>query len=97
MAKLEAKRVIPNKSIPECYKACQHMVESAGYKIFKKRDIASLLICEGKLLEKPVSLTVMIPFGSPTNVILNLTGEGLDEIALNAELSHLFAQLEKEL
>jgi hypothetical protein len=73
------------------------MVENAGYKIFKKRDIASLLICEGKLLGKPVNLTVMIPFGSPTSIILNLTGEGMDETALASELSRLFAQLEKEL
>ena len=73
------------------------MVENAGYKIFKKRDIASLLICEGRVDGQPVNLTVMIPFGSPTNIILNLTGDGMDETDLNSELSRLFAQLEKEL
>jgi hypothetical protein len=97
MDELEVKRMFPGKSIPECYKACQHMVEKAGYKIFKKRDIASLLICEGQLDGKPANLTVMIPFGSPTSIILSLTGDGMDETALNSELTRLFAQLEKEL
>jgi hypothetical protein len=73
------------------------MVEKAGYKIFKKRDVASLLICEGTLVGKPVNLTVMIPFGSPTNVIINLSGEQTDEVALTSEVSRLFALLENEL
>ena len=97
MPKVELKQVVSEKSSSRCYEACQHMVEKAGYKIFKKRDIASLLICEGTLAEKPVNLTVMIPFGNPTHVIINLSGDQLDEIALNSEGARLFALLQNEL
>lgn len=97
MPKVELKQVVSEKSSARCYQACQQMVEKAGYKIFKQRDVASLLICEGILVGKPVNLTVMIPFGSPINVIINLSGQQSDEMALNSEVTRLFALLENEL
>lgn len=97
MPKVELKRVISEKSGARCYQASQQMVEKAGYKIFKKRDIASLLICEGTVDGEPVNLTLMIPFGNPTNVIINLSGDQLGEMALNSEVTRLFALLENEL
>lgn len=97
MPKVELQRVVSEKSNSRCYQACQRMVEKAGYKIFKKRDVASLLICEGTLVGKPVNLTVMIPFGNPTNVIINLSGDQSDEMTLNSEATRLFAILENEL
>jgi hypothetical protein len=79
MAKIDTKRPFPGKSANECYKAILAVVDKAGYKIFKKRDVAWLVICEGKVQGKAANLTFSIPFGSPTSVSLNLSCDDADE------------------
>jgi hypothetical protein len=96
MAKYELKRPFLGKSSAECYKAILGVVEKAGYKIFKKRDIAWLVICEGKVEGNAVNLTLSIPFSSPTSVSLNLSGDGADETDLQSEAERIFSLLGKE-
>jgi hypothetical protein len=97
MAKIEIKRPFPGKSANECYKAILSLVGDAGYKIFKKRDVAWLVICEGKVQDNPVNLTLSIPFGSPTSVSLILSGESAGETVLQSEAERLFSLLAKKL
>ena len=97
MAKVEIKRLYPEKNSTECYQACLQMVEKAGYQVFKKREIASLVICNGKINGLPVSLSAMVPFGLPTAVMLSLSSEEAGEDVLNVETGRLFALLEAEL
>ena len=97
MAKLEIKRPYPEKNTTECYQACLRMVEKAGYEVFKKREIASLVICNGNVNGLPISLSAMVPFGLPTAVMLSLSSEEAGEDVLNMETGRLFALLEAEL
>jgi hypothetical protein len=97
VAKLEVKRAFPGKESGECYQASLRMVEKAGYQIIKKREIASLLICEGKIDGNITGLNVTVPFGLPTSVVISLSSEAVDEALLNSEAQRLFALLEKEL
>ena len=93
MAKIDLKRPFPGKSAGECYKAILLIVDKAGYKIFKKRDVAWLVICDGKLLGNNVNLTLAVPFGSPTSVSLSLSSDDLDVTALNTEAERIFGLL----
>lgn len=97
MAKLELKREYAKSKSNECYQAVLRVVPTAGYTIFKKRDIASLVICNGTIQGKPVELSVMIPLGSPTRVVLALNSELGDDALLNSEANRLFSLLDKEL
>ena len=97
MAKVEIKRPYPGKGTGECYEACLRMAAKAGYQVFKKREIASLVICNGTLDGRPVSLSAMVPFGSPTAVMLSLSSEAAGEDVLDAEAERLFGLLEAEL
>lgn len=97
MAKCELKRPFPGKSSSECYKAILGMVEKAGYKIFKKRDVAWLVICNGQVDGSSASLTLSIPFGSPTSVLLSLSSEKADEARLKLEAERIFSLLGKEI
>ena len=97
MAKLEVRREFPGKDSGECYQAGLRIVEKAGYQIFKKREIASLVICEGKIDGHNLNLSVVVPFGFPTHVVITLTSEAANETLLSSEADRLFALLEKEL
>jgi hypothetical protein len=96
MAKLEVKHGFPGKSASDCYQAGLRMVGAAGYSIFKKREIANLIICEGRLMGNPVNLNLVVPFGSPTQVILSLESSLEDKEALNSEAVRLLGLLEHE-
>lgn len=94
---METKRPYPGKGTGECYEACLRMAAKAGYQVFKKREIASLVICNGTLDGRPVSMSAMVPFGAPTAVMLSLSGENAREDALKGEAERLFALLDSEL
>jgi hypothetical protein len=97
LAKVEIKRAFPGKDSSECYQASLRMVEKAGYQIFKKREIASLVICEGNLDGQHVDMSAMTPFGFPTAVVITLSSEAASEDLLKTEASRLFTLLEAEL
>jgi hypothetical protein len=97
MAKLEVRHEFPGKDSGECYQASLRMVEKAGYHIIKKREIASLVICERKLNGQHLALSVVVPFGFPTSVVLTLTSEADDNTVLDSEANRLIEQLEKEI
>ena len=97
MAKLELKREFASSKSTDCYQAGLRMVAAAGYQIFKKRDIASLVICSGTIQGNPIELSLMVPLGRPTRVVLTLSSERADESFLISEASRLYALLEKEL
>jgi hypothetical protein len=97
MAKLEIKREFPGVDSGECYQASLRMVEKAGYQIFKKREIASLVMGEGKFEGNNISLNVVIPFGFPISVVITLFSETDDVTSLRLESDRLFALLEDEL
>jgi hypothetical protein len=93
MAKIDIKHPFPGKSAGECYQTILQIVDKAGYKVFKKRDIAWLVICDGKLQGKDVNLTLSVPFGSPTSVLLTLSCNDLAEAELTAEAERIFGLL----
>lgn len=97
MSKVEIKRPFTGKDSGKCYQASLAVVEKAGYQIFKKREIASLVICEGNIDGRPVNLSITAPFGFPTSVVVTLTGHDVSEEVLNTEANRLFALLEAEL
>ena len=96
MAKYELKRPYPNESTANCYKAGISAAEKGGYKIFKKRELAWLAICKGNVGGSEVDLTLSIPFGGPTSVLLNLSSGSVDEAVLQSEAEKIFDLLEKE-
>jgi hypothetical protein len=97
MAKVEIKREYAGRSAGDCYQACLRTPQQAGYRLVKKRDIASLAICETVFQGSRVDLIMMVPLGKPTSVILTLSGERANEVDLNQELSRVLAILQNEL
>jgi hypothetical protein len=97
MAKLEVRRYFAGKSANECYQAILRAVEKAGYAIFKKREIAFLVLCDGSLDNSAININLMVPFGSPTAVTMNISGENIPEDRLSAEADRFFSILKKEL
>ena len=90
MAKLEVHREYPEMSSDECFKQCISLVDTIGYTLFKKRDIANLIICNRTLDNNLIDLSLTVAFGDPANVGLNLSSDGLDEAALTAESERIF-------
>lgn len=89
MPKIEATREVQDKSASESYQTCVSLIETFGYKLFKKRDLANLIICNEKLDGQKVNLSIMVPFGSPTTVTLNLSSDEMDEPALQVEVDRI--------
>jgi hypothetical protein len=90
MAKIEAKREFPDKAANECYQVCVSLIDQAGYKIFKQRDLANLVICNGEVAGAAVNLSIMVPFlGGPTSVNVNLSSSAADENVLQAEADRI--------
>jgi len=89
MPKIEVKHEIQDISASECYQACVSLVDTIGYKLFKKRDIANLIICNEKLDGRKVNLSIMVPFGTPTTLTLNLSSDDMDEPALQVEVDRI--------
>jgi hypothetical protein len=96
MAKIEVRREFAGKESGACYLASLRMVEKAGYQIIKKREIASLVICERNFNGQNLGLSVVVPFGFPISVILTLTSEAHDQSFLDSEAIRLAELLEKE-
>ncbi len=96
MLKFDVNRPFPGKTAGECYKANQRAVEKAGSTISKKRDVAWLLLCDGRLQGRRVNLSLSVPFGGPTSVFLSLTGD-LDESILADEAERILGLVAKEL
>ncbi len=97
MAKVEIKREYAGRSASDCYQACLRTSQQAGYRLVKKRDIASLAICETVFQGRRVDLNLMVPLGKPTSVILTLSGEQANEVDLKQELARILAILQNEL
>ena len=93
MAKIELQGEYSNISTDECFNTCVSLVEEIGYKLFKKRDIANLIICNAIVENARVDLTLSVPFGATTSVRVNLSSEELDEDALNAEAERILGAI----
>ena len=89
MPKTELRIEVQEKSVSECYQACVSLVDTIGYKLFKKRDIANLIICNEKIDGKKINLTLNVPFCSPTTIMLNLSSENVNESDLQAEAERI--------
>ena len=95
MANIEIKREFSNMSTKECFDKCASLIETVGYSIFKKRDMASLLVCTGTLEDVRVDLNLMVPFGMTTSVTLNLSSDKLEEDILGVEAERIMDFLSK--
>lgn len=97
MSKVEVRHEFPGILASDCYKACLSVVEPAGYKLFKKRDIANLVICSGTVQGHRADLTLMVPFGNPTSIVVSLTSEETDQAFLTAEAERIIGLISKSL
>ncbi len=97
MPKYEVKREYGGRSVSECYQAGLRTVQSAGYTLVKKREIASLAICQILLQGDRVDLNLMVPLSKPTTVILNFSSERADETSLKLEADRVLGILANEL
>lgn len=93
MATYELKKEAPTMTTSDCYQSCLLKIEEAGYKIFKKRDLANLIICNETIDGQQVNLSLMVPFGSPTTVNLSLSSDDLDENQIQVEAERIFSVL----
>lgn len=96
MPKYEIKQEFSGKTASECYQACLRAVPLAGYSIVKRRDIASLVICEGRIQGNRVDLSMIVPMGKPTHVILTLSSEFAGEDALKREAERVMGMVETQ-
>ena len=97
MPKYEMKREFAAKSANECYQAGLRTLQIAGYTIIKKRDIASLAICQTLIQGSKVDLNLMVPLIKPTTVVLNFNSERADEASLKLEADRVLGILANEL
>ncbi len=89
MAKFEAKREVGGMTASECYQACLSSIELIGYKLFKKRDLAYLIICNETIEGQKINLSLMVPLGSPITINLSLSSDKMDGSALQAEADRI--------
>jgi hypothetical protein len=89
MAKIEAKREVGGMTAGECYQACLSSIESTGYKLFKKRDLAYLIICNETIEGQKISLSLMVPFGSPTTINLSLSSDEMNSSLIQLEADRI--------
>ncbi|MGE5263621.1 MAG: hypothetical protein ACM3S0_09585 [Acidobacteriota bacterium] len=97
MPKYEIKQEFSGKTASECYQACLRAVPLAGYRIVKRRDIASLVICEGRIEGNRVDLSMIVPMGKPTHVVLTLSSESADEVSLKEEAERVMGMMGEQL
>jgi len=97
MAKVETRREFPEKSTAECFKGCLDLVDAAGYKLFKKREVANLVISNGTVHGNPVDLSTVVPFGRPASIIVSLASEKLDNTSLTVEVDRILDLLIRNL
>ncbi len=97
MSKYEIKQQYTGKSPSECYQACLRTVPSAGYNIVKKRDIASLVMCQTVIRGNKVDMSLMVPLSKPTSVVLSISSERVDEQSLKLEADRVLGILGNEL
>lgn len=89
MSKVEVKREFPDMQATECFRICVSLIDKLGYNLFKKRDIANLVICNGVVEGFKVDLSLMVPLGSPTSISVNLSSDELDESILLIEADRI--------
>ena len=97
MAKLEVEHEFQGISTEECFKKCVSLIDSIGYTLFKKRDIANLIICNRTEENSRIDLTLSVSFDNPTIIRLNLSSDDLDEHILNSESSRIFQILSENI
>jgi len=91
MSKIEMTREFPGLTADACFEMCVSSVEKIGYTLFKKRDIANLIICNGFVENANVDLSLSVPFSDPTSIRVNISSEKLDEKVLIAEADRILA------
>jgi hypothetical protein len=91
MAKIEVKREYPGTSASECFRVCLSLVDELGYQLFKKRDVANLVICNGVVEDSKVDLSLMVPLGHPTSISVTLGSNDLDESILLNEADRILS------
>ena len=97
MAKIETSREFPGMSASQCYNAFVSMVDQSEYVLFKKRDIAYLVICDGTVEGSAVHLTLTVPLGGPTRITVNLSSDNLEESILLIEANRILELVSKNM
>lgn len=97
MANYEEIRTFPGKSANDCYAAIQRTYPKVKFEIWKKRDIAWLVIAKRKEGASEIDSNASAGFGNPTPITYHLSTPNMDESALKAIADEFFLALEAEL
>jgi hypothetical protein len=91
MSSVQKTYPIPGKSTADCYEAALEAYPKAGFEIWKKRELAYMLMakCSGK--DGQIDSNLMARFGSPTQIVLIVSAENLPEADLQPYLDKIYA------
>ncbi|HZW03808.1 MAG TPA: hypothetical protein VFF68_07770 [Anaerolineaceae bacterium] len=91
MAKIQETKSLPGKQAGEVYQAILQAVPKAGLEVWKRRDIAWLVMVRGGNGSAAVDGNVSARPGSQVTVALNAAG--LSEEALRAQAETIFTHI----
>jgi hypothetical protein len=95
MANITETIMVSGKSTSEVFEAAKVALPKAGFKVWKLRDIAYMVLAQGPINNVVADSTVMArPGGS---VAVSVGGEGLEEADLRAAAQKIIAALKETL
>ncbi len=97
MANIEKNKTYAGKSPTACFQAAVKAYPQAGFNIWKKRDIAWLVLAKCSEGGGEVNSNFSARPGNPTPVILTLSADHLSEEQLNQMAEKFFSAFDKEL
>lgn len=97
MANITETRNYERKPTNDCYQACLSAIPKAGFKVWKERPIAWLVLATKDVNGKTVEANLSVRFGPGSPVTVNIRSENLAEADLRPFVEELFAEIELSL
>lgn len=94
MASVQIKKTFEGKTDSEVYKAALKAIPNAGLSVWKKRELARLVMGTGKVDEKEVRCNIAVSMVDGS-VTASVEGEDLDEDAVKKVADSLLEELGK--
>lgn len=91
---MQNKKSYVNKSVSEIYDAAIAAIPNAGFKVWKRRDIARLVMGVGSQNGQEVRCNIMVSMADGSATI-SVEADNLDESELKSAADKLTAELDK--
>ena len=91
MSSIQKTYPIQGKSPVDCYAAALTAYPQAGFEIWKKRELAYMLLAKCKGKSGQIDSNLIARFGRPTQFVLTVSAEDLSETELQPYFDKIYA------